>query len=182
MRYAQIDPEDLTADQRELYQMVVDGPRSATQTTPIDSRGRLRGPFQAMLAAPGIGKVIQEVGEFLRFKGSLPGRLRELAICVVANELDCSYEWRVHEQFARQEGATAEQLDCIQSGHPIPDLTVGEREGLRLCYALVRRTDVADELFSAVANALGIEQTIEIAYLVGYYAMLDGILRTTALG
>ena len=180
-RLPRVDHRHLTPGQRRFYDAVVGGRRSSTPFPPVDDDGNLRGPFHAMLHAPELGMAVQALGEHLRFQSSLGDRLRELSICVVAAELDCHYLWSVHSQIALRVGASTDQLQSIRAGDDVPDLTAAEAAGLRLCYAIVRRQPVDDDTFTAAAGHLGLKRSIELSILVGYYAMLAGLLRTVAM-
>lgn len=61
------------------------------------SRGRVHGPFSVLMNSPEVAARIADVGAYVHFEGTLPGPARELAIITTVRELDCAYEWAIHE-------------------------------------------------------------------------------------
>ena len=57
------------------------------------SRGRVAGPFAALLHSPQLAERIAATGHYVRFDGPLPQDVRELAIITVARAMDAQYEW-----------------------------------------------------------------------------------------
>src|SRR5262247_3047813 len=47
-------------------------------------RGAVRGPFASLMCHPALAECVGDLGEFLRFGGTLPGDVRELAILITA--------------------------------------------------------------------------------------------------
>src|SRR5262249_4675563 len=72
------------------------------------SRGRVAGPFAALLHSPELARCIAETGHHVRFEGPLAQAERELAIITVARALDCQYEWAAHAVLARRAGVREE--------------------------------------------------------------------------
>ena len=154
-------PENMTPEQKRVYEAIVSGPR-----------GRLQGPLRAALHRPELADKWQQFGEILRYRTSLPPRLSELAILVTARHCNCNLEWHIHEQMARQAG-----LDTAI----IEDIRVGKRPGTADAEELVI-FDYADELnrLKTVTDAtyrLALERcdvvgVVELTALVGYYTMV----------
>src|ERR1700689_4051231 len=99
-RLAPLPPEDMTTEQRELYESIV-ASRSAGSSGLVSTDGSLRGPFGPMLLAPRLGSALSDVGAAVRFGSSLEGCVRELAILAVAAHHRCAFEWVAHERIAR---------------------------------------------------------------------------------
>ena len=81
MRLAHLRPDELTAEQQQLYDTINQGPRRVGasrdwchRSVIVDDEGRLQGPFNAMLFHPVVGMALQELGRVLRFSGQLPPR------------------------------------------------------------------------------------------------------------
>ena len=60
-------PNELSADQQELYEKITAGPRANGPFRIMHDDGSLAGPFNALLFAPRIGNAVQELGAALRF-------------------------------------------------------------------------------------------------------------------
>lgn len=76
-----------------------DAQREATDAIVNNLRKVIVGPFVPLLQTPLLMGRIGKTGEALRFDGSLPERVRELAICVVARETGNQFEWQNHAEF-----------------------------------------------------------------------------------
>jgi 4-carboxymuconolactone decarboxylase len=108
-------PEELTAQQRELYEAIAGGRRAQeAQLFPlVDDAGRLRGPFNAMLLSPALGGPLQAVGAAVRYAGQLTER--ELAISAVAARWASDFEWSSHEAIARHIGLSDEEIEAVRA-------------------------------------------------------------------
>jgi 4-carboxymuconolactone decarboxylase len=77
------------------------------------TRGRVAGPYQVLIQVPPLAERIADLGTYLRFEGQLAGADRELAILVVAREIEARYEWTHHEVIARREGVRPEAIEVV---------------------------------------------------------------------
>src|SRR6185436_5563606 len=59
---------------------------------------------------------LQRVGEYLRFGSSVPGKLNEFAMCVVARHWTNQFEWAVHYPLAAKAGVARSTLDALAEG------------------------------------------------------------------
>src|SRR5215813_1128145 len=98
-------PETLTPEQRRVYDAVVSGPR-----------GELRGPLRAALHRPELADKMQQLGELLRYRTSLPPHLKELAILVTGRSCHAQLEWYIHAQMALKAGLPQAVIDDVLAG------------------------------------------------------------------
>lgn len=174
-----LHPDDLTDDQRRLYDAITAGPRATRRHTPLtDDDGRLNGPFNALLTNPPVGDAIQALGSGLRFSGTLPRHLFELLVLLVAVERRAAYEWYAHAPIARAAGLTATQLEAVRRGQD-PDLADDdERAVLALARAALSHHDPGDDLVARVEAAYGPAGVTEVVAAVGFYDLLATVMRT----
>ncbi|MEV4111780.1 carboxymuconolactone decarboxylase family protein [Nonomuraea sp. NPDC049695] len=172
------DPRALTADQRALYDEMASGPRAAGPFRLTDPEGRLEGPFNAMLIAPGVGGPLQRLGAAIRYATDLPDRWREIAILEVAVARRSDFEWYAHEHVGRNAGLTAEELSALRSGADAETFDEAERTVRAACRALVLRRGLDDDLYARAEAALGTARLYELVVLVGYYDTLALSLAT----
>jgi len=172
-----LDPDQLDGAQAELYAAITGGPRAADRgRSPIvDARGRLLGPFNAMLYNPALGDPMQGLGAAIRYRTSLDAATREVAILAVAATLDSEFEWFAHERLARGAGVSEETIGRIATGV--------EPEGeaalpYRAARALIEAGDLPDGLYAEVQDRWGTTGCVELVVLIGYYRMLALVLRT----
>lgn len=179
-RFESPRPDDMTAEQRELYDLVARGPRaSGPQLFALtDDEGRLHGPFGTMLLAPPVGAALQQLGVAIRYHSTLPARVRELAILLVAAHWDSDFERYAHEPVAASVGVTPVELAAVKALEIPVGIDAAESVALELTRALAVHGVVSDELYRRAEAALGSRQIYELTVLVGYYSTLALQLRT----
>ena len=153
--------DTLTAAQRRVY--------DATRT---GKRGAVPANVQAWLPSPEMADRAQHLGAFLRYDTSLPPRLSELAILVVAHRWTCAYEWATHAGEAARAGIAAEVIAAIGRGQT-PE--VGEADArmvVAVAAELAHDGRLTDETFAAADMALGRVELVELVGLIGYYTMV----------
>ena len=163
-----LPPDRLDDAQRRLYETITGGPRGGA-SAPFrltSDDGSLRGPFAAMLLSPTVGDAVQRLGGALRFESGLDDRLRELAILVVAREMQSVFERDAHEAVALRCGVSHDELDAVRRGD-YSTLSARERAAANLVTALVSSavTTPDTEEFTG-------EELYELTTLAGYYRML----------
>jgi 4-carboxymuconolactone decarboxylase len=166
--------EDLDAEQRRLWDYILKGPRAASLSGPIKS---LPGPFNPWMQIPSFGKLAAEMGERLRFRSVLPGKLREIAILTTGVHWKAEFEFWAHARAARAEGLPDSIIDALQAGTEVPY----EDDLQRLVHSAAKdlvetgrpRVKLADEL----ADKLGWPAVVELIALVGFYCMVSFTLN-----
>ncbi|MGI8447508.1 MAG: carboxymuconolactone decarboxylase family protein [Streptosporangiaceae bacterium] len=143
----------------------------------MDKTGALTGPFNAMLLQPGLGGALQALGSAVRFQGTLPARMRELAILIVAAHWASAFEQHAHEAAGREAGLTGAELAAVRTGEEPGLADPDERAAVRAARALVRAGDLDDDEYAAAVAQLGEAGVFELTTLVGYYATLALQLR-----
>ena len=177
-RIAWLRPDELDAEQRKVHDSILSGPRSGEPAFALtDDEGRLHGPFNVMVAAPGPGLALGELGAALRFRTSLGDRVREIAILTLSVLHRSSFEWYAHDAVARRIGMTEEEivaLAAIESAETFDDVERTVQHSVRL---LVEEGDLDDMEYTELEQALGGEGAVELIMLVGYFAMLALAMR-----
>jgi 4-carboxymuconolactone decarboxylase len=167
-------PGDLSGAQRATYDQIVGsrGAMAGRASAVTDDRGRLHGPFNAMLFSPLVGGALQEVGAALRTRGVLSDRLRETAILELARIRRCGFEWQSHEPFARSAGLTDDELAAIRAGTGSATLLPAEQLARTLVSALLSGRDLTDDEAAKAVTELGQDGACELVILIGYYDLL----------
>jgi hypothetical protein len=86
--------DKLTAQQKKYVESILSGPRAD-----------ISGPLGVMMVAPELGDLAQKAVAYARFAGrdgfsSVPPKLNELAILVVAKHWSAEYVWNAHHTAA----------------------------------------------------------------------------------
>jgi 4-carboxymuconolactone decarboxylase len=156
----------MSAEQKRVADAIQGGPR-----------GGLRGPFNALLRSPDLADRFQKVGEYVRFQSSLPARLNELAILIVARKWAAQFEWHAHHQFAMQAGLDPAIAAAIAEGKRPSHMQDDEAAIYAFCTELLDTTQVSDATFRAVANRFGEQGVIDVIGALGYYSLVSMILN-----
>jgi hypothetical protein len=178
-RLAWLAPEELTDAQRKIYDRITAGAR-AQHPPPFqltDARGRLEGPFNAMLLNPTVGNPLERLGAAIRFRTALSDRSREIAILAVAAHRRSDFEWYAHEVLARECGITGAEVSALKEQRTPDTLRAEERVVHRLALALCTDLDLDDNTFGEGERVLGTALLDEVVTLVGYYQLLATSLR-----
>ncbi len=165
-RFYGVDEKDMTARQREVAERMIAG-----------GRGHAGGLMALWLHQPDYADRAQEVGEYLRFQGTLPGNIRELIILTVARDWRCYHEWLVHEPIARKNGLSGDVIEAIRTGRPPHFDAAAEAAAYDYVNTLLRERRVSDAQFDAVREEFGVPGVIEISGLIGHYVIGAALLN-----
>jgi len=141
------------------------------------SRGRVAGPFAALLHSPELARRIAETGHYVRFEGPLSQAERELAIITVARVFDAQYEWAAHAVLARKAGVREEVIAAIRERRAPAGFTPAEAQIFGYANSLLREHRVSDEAFAALQKRFGLEGLVDLTATIGYYAMIGCTLN-----
>ena len=179
-RLEPLTPDRLDAEQRGLYDAVLESPRGqgATRRMILREDGTLTGPFDAWLRTPGVGTHLERAGMALRTDTVLPAAAREVAVLVVAKAWSADFEWWVHGMVARQQGVSDAEIDAI--GHRRdPGFKDAECQAAHdVAVELVYDRGVRSETLAAAREALGERALVEVVTQVGFYQLVSGILES----
>lgn len=152
--------------QRAAAQALIDGPRKA-----------VFGPFVPLLRTPALLDRVAQLGETLRFGGRLDARLRELATCIVARHVGNQFEWVMHQPLALAAGIDAQALEAIAQGAR-PEGLAGDDQAIHdFSVELLHHHGVADPTYRRVSAAVGEAGVVELATLIGYFAMVSWVMN-----
>lgn len=182
-RLTPLPPDQLTAQQRAVYDGITGGDRlKGTQHFPVVAPdGSLNGPFGIMVHVPGVGGALQELGAAIRYRTSLTARVREIGILLVASKLSSEFEWWAHERVARAVGLDdAELAELQQGGFSSTDPV--EQAAADLSVSLLDNTGVTDEQYARYHDVLGVQAVVELTSLVGYYRTLAQLMAVFDIG
>jgi 4-carboxymuconolactone decarboxylase len=144
----------------------------------VRTRGRVAGPFEALLHSPDLADRVAVVGEPLLYGAAIPEPARALTWLVTAAELDCDYEWTVARAAAQAAGLPAALIDAAGRRQPLAGATADLKAAADFCHQLLRGNHhVSEEAYRATVERFGVPATVQIAATVGYFVMQAVLLN-----
>ena len=131
------------------------------------------GPGSVMLNSPEMRRRANSLVNYLRDDSSLPKKLQELTMILVARTMDCQYIWHAHSARSREQGISDEFVDNLRDGKPLPQLPPDEQTVVNYVTELFRDHRTSDATFQAAIDQLGALGVTELSTLMGYYTMLS---------
>lgn len=169
-RFPALYPETMTPAQREVHDAIASGPR-----------GGVRGPFLALLHNPALARHVQALGEYLRFKTRIPAPLLEIAILVTARHWSAQYEWYAHARLAEQAGVARATIDAVARGELPFNLSADEALVHSFAKQVLERGEPDDALFALARDRFGLDGTLDLIALVGYYTTIGLVLNAAQI-
>ena len=159
------DPLDtLTPEAKRIYDKIT------------AKRGAVRGPFASLMHDPALAERVGDLGEFLRFGGTLPGDIRELAILLTARSVNQAYEWIAHARIGRKEGLAEDVVERVRTRGDLAALPPRLARPARVVQHVLAYESIPQDLQAEVQRELGITGLMELVVLAGQYRLIAGVL------
>ena len=143
-RFALVKFAQMTPEQKAAADALRAGPRAAVGGSATAAPDSVGSPFNVWIRRPELLDRLQKVGEYIRFKSSLPPRLNEFAILIVAREWEAQYEWFAHHRLAMAAGLDPKIAEDLANGRTPGNLKADEQAVYDFSTELVRRQVVSD--------------------------------------
>ena len=138
----------------------------------------ISGPFIPLLRSPEVMNRARAMGDYLRYKSSLPPRLSEFVILLTARRWTQQYEWNAHQAPALQGGLRADIVAAVAEGRRPERLADDEEAVYALWDELQSHQSVSDATYARAVAKLGEQGVIDALGITGYYTMLAMVLNT----
>lgn len=166
---ARIDPiplDQMTPEQRRLNDEIA-GSRGG---------GPAKGPFALWLRTPDLADKANAFGSHLRHHTSVPQRLVELAVLIVARTYTAQYEWHAHAAHADKVGLAPELVEAIRTRRePVID-----KEDERIVHAVTTELaaghKLGDATYGRAVDTLGEQTVLDLVTIIGFYTMVAMVL------
>jgi 4-carboxymuconolactone decarboxylase len=163
-RFSELRLDQLTPEQQKMATMLKTPPRNSALNS---------GPFNAYARSPGLGLLLLQVSDYVRFNSSLPPRLSEFAIMIAARQWSQPYEWRSHFALAVKGGLDRQILVDLGAGSRPQGMKDDEAALYDFCAELYRDKNVGDTTFKAALAAFGERGIMDLIGIVGYYDLVS---------
>jgi 4-carboxymuconolactone decarboxylase len=136
------------------------------------------GPFWPLLRSPEVMTRARAMGDYLRFKSSLPPRLSEFVILLTARRWTQQYEWNAHASLAAQGGLNADIIKAVAEGRRPEKMAADEDVVYTFVDELQRNQSVSDATYARATSAIGEQGVVDTVGIMGYYTLLAMMLNT----
>lgn len=166
VRFPAIPREEMSAEQTALYDRIASGPRAG-----------VRGPYNALLRAPELCGLSEQLGAYVRYRNSLPNSLKEMAILVTARHWTAQYEWYAHRKIGEQEGLSKPLCAAIAAGGRPTMMDADQSIIFDFVSQMLKTHTVDDATFARMKDRFGERGVLDLIYLVGHYCTVAFILN-----
>lgn len=164
-RLLPLTDEEMTEEQHELTKHYRRG-------------GVLPNIFRIALRNTKLFKAYKPFGLYTMALSSVPPRMREIAILRVAYNSKSDYEWGHHVRLGRDEGGlSVDEIMRIKQGPDAPGWGKVEAAVIRMVDQMHATSDLDDENYAILMDALGEDAFVELLNTIGNYAMVSSLLN-----
>ena len=169
MRLAKLSYDQLSPEQKVAWDEVVAGPRK-----------KMHGPFFIWLHSPDLLQRGQNLGLYARFQSSLPPRLSELCILMMAAHWKAAGEWVDHEPIAKGLGVDAAALENLRQGKPAKFGKDDEVAAYEFAQELLDKRQVSDATYARTKAVLSERGMLDVVAVLGYYSFIAMSMKAFA--
>lgn len=149
-----------------------DAQRKAAAALIAGPRKGVFGPFVPLMRSPDLMDRLQRVGEYLRFGNSIPAKLNEFAMLIVARHVTNQFEWAVHHPNAVKAGVARATLDLIEQGRDPVGMPEDEELVYDFCTEILSKYQVSDATYARALKAFGERGIMDLVGTVGYFVAI----------
>ena len=158
--------EDLTSEQKEIHDAIINGPR-----------GHVVGPLRVWLNNPGLARSAQTVGAYARYGTCLSKGLSELAIIVTGRVWSSAFEWEHHAPLAIEGGIDPKHVETISLGKKPVFENPEQNAVFNFAAEANILKNVSDNTYKRLVDLLGENAAIDIVGICGYYSLISMTLN-----
>ena len=96
-------------------------------------------------------------------------RYFQLAVLIIAREIDQQYEWSAHEPAGLKQGLEQSVIDVVKHNRPVTGLTDKDATLITFGRTLYREHKVSSELWQKMVGHFGRQQTVQLMMIMGDY-------------
>lgn len=166
-----------TADAATLAEMR----RIAQVRTHSDGRTELADVYVAMFNNAAVARLVGALGEHLRFEGTLPDDVRELAILRYAARRRLTYEWTHHLRPATLAGVGEATIAALAADAVPPGLDPTHAAAVEAVDQIVDGSEIAADTQRILTREFGDAGVVELVALCGLYALMGYMTTAFAI-
>jgi hypothetical protein len=93
----------------------------------------------------------------------------QLAVLIIAREIDQQYEWTAHELAGRRQGLEQSVIDVVKYNRDVASLSDKDATLITFGRALFREHRVSSELWANMVSRFGRQRTVQLMMIMGEY-------------
>ena len=160
----------LTLDQLSAAQKPV-----GDQIMKVSSVG-IGGPYNSMLRSPKLAQLLFDLFHYLRWETSIPLKLNELAILVIARQWRSQIEWFAHAPIAAKEGISANIIAELKANKRPSGMAEDEALVYDFVTELTGTHKVSDPTYARAKKLFNDQQIVDLTAVAGNYVMVAMLL------
>ena len=161
-RFKPLTWETMSASQLHMVESVMSG-----------KRGSMQGPYNVLLRSPELGNLAQQFGAHTRFNSSLPLKLNELAILLIARFWTSQFVWWAHKRIAIEAGLDETVVHAVATGQKPPEMASDVAAVYGFCNELLVSRRVCDETYAALIGQFGEPGVVDLMATMSYYTLVS---------
>jgi hypothetical protein len=131
------------------------------------------GPTHVTIYAPSGRNLGIPTGE----KSPVGPRDFQLAVLIIAREIDQQFEWTMHEPYALRQGLEQSVIDVVKYGKDVDGLSDKDATLITFGRTLYREHHVSSELWEKMVALYGRQHTVELMTIMGEYFKVGFMLN-----
>jgi 4-carboxymuconolactone decarboxylase len=164
-RFPQLSLDQLDDKQKPLGEQVMK----------VSSIG-IAGPYNSMLRSPVLGQRLFDLFHYLRWETSVPIRLNEFAILIIARQWRSQVEWYAHAPLAAKAGLSADVIAELKTGKRPSNMAEDEAAVYDFVTELTTTHKVSNEIFAQAKKVFSDQQVVDLTAVAGNYVMVAMLL------
>jgi hypothetical protein len=102
-------------------------------------------------------------------KSPVGARYFQLAVLIIAREIDQQYEWTAHELAGRRQGLEQTVIDVVKYDRDVASLSDKDATLIAFGRTLFREHRVSSELWEKMVSLFGRQRTVQLMMIMGEY-------------
>ena len=164
-RFAQLTMDQLNETQKPLGEQIMK----------VSSVG-LGGPYNPMIRSPVLGQRLFDLFYYLRWQTSVPTRLNEFAILVIARQWRSQVEWFAHAPLAAKAGLSADIIAELKLSKRPSGMAEDEAVVYDFITELTGTKKVSDTTYARAKTVFSDQQIVDLTAVAGNYVMVAMML------
>jgi 4-carboxymuconolactone decarboxylase len=160
----------LTMDQLDERQKPL-----AEQIMKVSSVG-LAGPYNPMMRSPVLGQRLFDLFHYLRWETSVPTRLNEFAILIIARQWRSQVEWYAHAPLAAKAGLSDQVIAELKANARPSSMAEDEAAVYDFVTELTATQKVSDATYARAKKVFNDQQIVDLTAVAGNYVMVAMML------